>query len=191
MKQLLMASLVLLLYPGKAGAQRYSIHNAGQASRVEVTTDIGHYKATNTLKEGMLDASAGTIRCRIAVQDFDFGPIRVFQASTTIGRFLKAYMETGKYPDITYAGRITDLKEIDFTKDGTYEAKTEGTLTAHGVRKKIMIPVTFTVKNGTVAVESVFHLKPADDYKVRADTPAKYTYFNAVTVRLHAILIKS
>jgi polyisoprenoid-binding protein YceI len=75
-------------------------------------------------------------------------------------------MESHKFPNATFQGKITNLSEMDFSKDGTYNANIEGKMTIHGVTKDITEKGTFTVKNGVVQGFSKFNVKVAD-YEIK------------------------
>ena len=49
--------------------------------------------------------------------------------------FNENYVESDKYPDAMFKGKVTNLKSIDFNKDGVYPAEVEGDLTMHGTIK--------------------------------------------------------
>lgn len=76
--------------------------------------------------------------------------------------FNENYLESAKFPKSTFKGFITNIKEIDFSKDGTYPAKVSGDLTLHGVTKKITTNGTIAVKNGKAAAKSKFNIKLKD-----------------------------
>src|SRR4029079_3297334 len=73
-----------------------------------------------------------------------------------------SWMESDKHPTFTYKGNITDLAAVDFSKDGTYQVKTEGTLNVKGVEQKLSAPATIVVKGGSVIASADFSIKLAD-----------------------------
>lgn len=60
--------------------------------------------------------------------------------------FNENYLESDKYPDATYKGKINEA--IDFTKDGTYPATTTGKLKIHGVERDITEKGTIIISGG-------------------------------------------
>jgi len=77
--------------------------------------------------------------------------------------FNENYLESDKFPNSTFQGKVTNLSAVNFTREGTYEATIEGDLTIHGVTKKISEKGTFTVKAGDkIHGISKFNVKPAD-----------------------------
>lgn len=79
--------------------------------------------------------------------------------------FNENYMESTKYPKALFKGYITNITRINFSKDGTYEAEAEGTLTIHGVVQKVKTMGTITVAGGNVTLKSNFKVK-LKDYKI-------------------------
>jgi len=75
------------------------------------------------------------------------------------------FLDTKTYPKSKFKGRITNLGEIDFETNGTYEASVEGELTLHGVTNKITEKGTITVLDGKVRAETEMKIALAD-YKI-------------------------
>ncbi len=190
MKKIMTLLAICLFVSFSLIAQVYTI-DTGYAARIRVTTVVGHYKATNRINKAVLNSKTGNISCQLIVKDFNFGTPLIFQATTTVQRFLEGYMECGKYPDITYEGKILNLQEIDFLTDGTYTVQTKGILKAHGISRELITPVTIIVNNSRITVNGKFLLNPADDYKIRAETPSKYRFFSNVEIVFNAGFIKS
>jgi polyisoprenoid-binding protein YceI len=76
--------------------------------------------------------------------------------------FNENYVESDKYPNATFVGKVINIKNIDFQKDGTYPAEVEGKLTLHGVTKDIKEKGTLEVKDGKIRGISKFLVKPSD-----------------------------
>jgi len=76
--------------------------------------------------------------------------------------FNEDYMESSKYPKSSFKGNISNINEINFSKDGTYPAKVQGELTIHGVTKPIMTDGTIEVKGSMVIAKSKFDVAVKD-----------------------------
>src|SRR5437764_202641 len=81
-------------------------------------------------------------------------PIRGFEFRKDLMRehFNEKYMESDKYPNAAFSGKIKE--DIDWTKDGKYTATTTGTMKMHGVKKEETYTGEVTVKNGEISIES-------------------------------------
>ena len=74
--------------------------------------------------------------------------------------FNENYLESEKFPTAKFNGTINE--DIDFTKDGTYEASVTGELTIHGVEQERTIKGTITIKDGQLIFEGKFDIKLED-----------------------------
>jgi hypothetical protein len=79
-----------------------------------------------------------------------------FQKSLMQEHFNENYMESDKYPDARFSGRINE--SIDWKKDGVYNVTVSGKLTVHGTDRDRTIPGTITIKNGNISINSQFDL---------------------------------
>jgi polyisoprenoid-binding protein YceI len=71
------------------------------------------------------------------------------------------YMNSSKYPKGIFMGTVQDMK-LDFSKDAVLKVTVKGTLEIHGTKKEISMPGTIEIKNGKLAVKSVFKVKLTD-----------------------------
>ena len=74
--------------------------------------------------------------------------------------FNEKYLETDKYPESIFIGKI--IEDINFEQDGTYEIRAKGKLSVHGVEVERIIKSNLTLKNGTAEVSSNFTIMLAD-----------------------------
>lgn len=85
-------------------------------------------------------------------------PIRGFKFAKALMQehFNEKYMESDKYPNTTYQGKI--IGEADLTKNGSYEVTSKGKITIHGVEREIVQPGTITVKNNEITLSCNFNV---------------------------------
>jgi len=88
-----------------------------------------------------------------------------FEMAEMEDHFNKNYMESDKYPEAAFKGRIFDFKKINLTKSGLYKVKAEGLMTIHNVTKKIIVSGTLQVDGSAIVLKSKFTID-TDDYKV-------------------------
>ncbi len=74
--------------------------------------------------------------------------------------FNENYLETEKFPTAKFSGTINE--ELDYTKNGTYDASATGKLTIHGVEQERSINGTITVKDSQLIFEGKFQIKLKD-----------------------------
>ena len=74
----------------------------------------------------------------------------------------KKFLDTKENPKAKLVGKITDLSQVDFGNDGSYNVDVKGDLTINGVTKAIAEKATITVTGGKVALETVFNITLVD-----------------------------
>ena len=117
--------------------------------------EANNYKAISTI-----NPETGDVVFSIPMQSFEFEK-RMMQKHFNGKKFL----ETKTYPKAKMKGKIANLADIDFTTDGTYQAKVEGKMTIKGVTNEINEMGTITIKNGMVSVSTEFNIH-LPDYKI-------------------------
>lgn len=119
-----------------------------------VAEDItaNNYKVVSTL-----DPSTGEVVFSVPMQSFEFEKA-LMQKHFNSSKFLN----TKKFPKAKFKGTITNLGDIDFGKDGTYQAHVKGDLSIHGANKPIDEQGTVTVSGGKVTVNTKMNLTLAD-----------------------------
>jgi hypothetical protein len=140
-------------------AQKYMTKNGNIMFYSE--TPMETIQAVNDQVNAALDTQTGDIVFKILIKSFQF-PKALMQE-----HFNENYMESDKFPNSTFKGKITNLSSIDFSKEGAYDAVLEGDMTIHGVTKNISEKGTFTVVPGDkVHGKSKFLVRVAD-YNIR------------------------
>jgi len=123
-----------------------------------VVEDItaNNYKVVSTL-----DPSTGNMVFSVPMQAFEFEKA-LMQKHYNSHKFL----DTKTYPKAKLKGTITNLSDINFSKDGTYNANIKGELELHGVTNQISEKGTITIKGDKVTVDAKMTITLAD-YKIR------------------------
>jgi len=111
--------------------------------------------ATSKKIQGILDPANGQFAFIVKVQSFEG-----FNSSLQQKHFNDKYMETDKFYDATFSGKI--IEAIDFTKDGTYDVRAKGTLVIHGKKQTRIIPGKVQIEKGVVKITSDFTVPLAD-----------------------------
>jgi polyisoprenoid-binding protein YceI len=159
MKSMLIAFLALLMTATTVYSQKYMTRNGH--IRFFSSAPLEDIEAHNKQVNAALDTESGDFVFRVLIRSFEF------EKALMQEHFNENYLESHKFPNASFQGKVTNLSEIDFTKDGTYEATVEGKLTIHGVTNDIVEKGTFTVKDGVIEGFSKFDVKVADyDIKI-------------------------
>jgi len=119
-------------------------------------TSVEDIEAHSHQAVAILVPAKGDIAIEVSILSFEF------QKALMQEHFNENYMESAKYPKAKFLGKITNLDNIKFSKDGTYNATVEGTLTIHNVSQKIKADGTIEIKDGKIILKSKFSVAPKD-----------------------------
>ncbi|PTQ96551.1 YceI-like domain-containing protein [Mucilaginibacter yixingensis] len=120
-------------------------------------TPVENISALNTNVSSLVNTATDSVLVRIKNTGF------TFKNALMREHFNENYMESTKYPFDTFRGKID--QPIDWKKDGTYKVSATGKIMIHGVEKPITISGLFTIKAGTVHLESEFFVH-TEDFKI-------------------------
>ena len=110
--------------------------------------------ASNELK-GLIETEKKQFAFSIKVKSF-----KGFNSGFQRDHFNENYLETDKYPDASFSGKI--IEDVDFTKDGVLSVRAKGILTVHGVPKERIIKSDMTIKDGLIFIKANFTVLLAD-----------------------------
>ena len=120
-------------------------------------TAIEDITADNYKVVGTLNKVSGEVVFSVPMQSFEFEKSQM-QKHYNSSKFL----DTKKYPKAKFKGTITNLNEVNFAVDGTYNANVSGELSLHGVTKPVKEIGTITVKGDKVVVDTKMNITLAD-----------------------------
>jgi hypothetical protein len=159
MKQLTSLLLLLTLGLGSVQAQKYITKNGH--IRFFSSTSVEDIEAHNRQVNSALDQQTGDFVFKVLMKSFQF------EKALMQEHFNENYVESDKFPNASFVGKVLNIKDIDFAKNGTYNAAVEGDLTIKGVTKKVSEKGTFEVKDGKVNGKSTFNVLLSDyDIKI-------------------------
>ncbi len=151
-KSILSILLVILVTP--LFAQRY-MTKAGQVSFYS-DAPLEKIEALNKQVNCAMDTESGLFVVKILMRSF------VFEKALMQEHFNEEYVESDKYPNATFKGKIVNLKDIKFSSPGAYPATIEGDLTIHGKTRPVKVKGVFTVTNDGIIARARFYLKIGD-----------------------------
>lgn len=106
-------------------------------------------KATSEEMTGALDASNRTFLFSVDVNSF-----HGFNSGLQREHFNENYMETNRYPKVTFQGKL--IEDINFEAEGNYEVRAKGILDVHGVKQERILKGTITIHHDVVTIHSQF-----------------------------------
>ena len=136
--------------------------------------------AINKVSKPILNTATGDVIVKVPIQGF------IFEKALMQEHFNENYMESEKYPDASFKGKITE--PIDWKKDGTYKLNIAGKLLVHGVEKDRTLPVVITIKGGEITVESKFTIT-LKDHNITIPELVFQKIAETVDVTLNATLV--
>ena len=124
------------------------------------STPVEDIEAVNNAVSSVFDQSTGNIQFSAEIKSF------VFEKALMQEHFNENYMESDEYPQAKFAGKITNMNEVDWSTPGDYEVIIEGKLTIHGETKDIRVKGVFRViDSSNMKAKAEFKVKP-EDYKI-------------------------
>ncbi len=116
---------------------------------------LENIEAVNNQVDSKL-SSNGQMVFMIAIKGFRF------ENATMQEHFNENYMESDKYPKATFQGKISNITEVNFEKDGSYKTTVIGVMDIHGTKQNVIAIGTIDIKAGKASVKSNFKIKLAD-----------------------------
>lgn len=144
---------LLLFAAGRPPLQDYKVSSGTISFRSEASLEL--IKAQSSELKGVVVPEKKQFAFIIAVKTF-----KGFNSPLQQEHFNENYLESKKYPTASFEGKI--IEDLDFSKDGTYEVRSKGNLTIHGVTQERIIKCALTVKNKNISVHSGFTVLLAD-----------------------------
>jgi hypothetical protein len=103
---------------------------------------------------GILNTDNGEIQFGVSIRSFRF------KKSMMQEHFNENYMESDKYPQAKFKGKLSS--PVDVSRDGEYQVTATGDLEVHGVAKRRTVSGTIKVSGGKLEIISAFDVKCED-----------------------------
>lgn len=121
------------------------------------STPAEDIEANNYSSVSTINTETGDVVFSVPMQGFEFEKALMQKHFNN-----EDFLNTSEFPKAKFKGNITNLSEIDFSKDGTYAAQVEGDLTLKGTTKPVKESGSVIVKSSTYEVKSKFNITLAD-----------------------------
>jgi hypothetical protein len=152
--------IISFLFISQVGAQKIFATRNGKVTFEAPSDD--QVKAVNNEVTSRI-ADNGQLTFSLLIKGFKF------KLAEMQDHFNDQYLESTKFPRADFKGNIVNLKDVDFSKDGTYKIAVKGNLTMHGVTKEITVNGTVEIKAGKPAASAKFTIL-MKDYNVSASS---------------------
>ncbi|HYJ39005.1 MAG TPA: YceI family protein [Chitinophagaceae bacterium] len=145
---------------------------------------IENIEAHNRSVTCVLDTKTGNVQFSVPIKGFEF------EKALMQEHFNENYLESDKYPKGEFKGQILNNDEVDYTKDGVYNAKVKGKLTIHGQTNEIETDGKVTKEGNRVSVSTEFNVR-LPDYKIKNEKLQNISNSIKVTVNCSLDPLKS
>lgn len=181
MKKIAFIAVIALLSIQGLFAQRYLTKNGKISFFSEAPLE--NIEARNSQVNCALDTQTGDLVFKVLMKSFQF------EKALMQEHFNENYVESDTYPNSTFEGKVVNLDEIDFTKNGLYPAEIEGDLTIHGVTKTIREKGTFEILDEKIKGASKFTILLAD-YDISIPAPVADNIAKEIEISVDIMLEK-
>ncbi|MFL5787884.1 MAG: YceI family protein [Flavisolibacter sp.] len=123
-------------------------------------------EAKNKTVSAILDSKSGILQFSVLMKSFEF------EKALMEEHFNSDYVESEKYPKAEFKGTIVNNSEINYTKEGTYQAHIKGQLMMHGVTKNIETTGIIRVTGSRLETNSTFTIL-LSDFNIRIPSVVK------------------
>lgn len=158
MKRIVPILVVFMALAIQLNAQKYITKNGN----ITFYSDgpLEKIEAINNQVNSALNAETGDFVFKILMKSF------VFEKALMQEHFNENYVESDRFPNSIFKGKVSNINSIKFNKPGKYDAHIEGDLTIHGVTKHIKEKGSFEVSKNDILGTSKFFIA-LDDYDIR------------------------
>lgn len=153
MKYLITLAFICLVW--SANAQLFTTQT-GEISFFS-KTPMEDIDAVNKQVGSIINSTTNEVAVQMRVTNFIF-PNKLMQE-----HFNENYLETDKYPNATFKGKIKET--VDLKVAGTYAVTASGTATIHGVSRPVELKGTLVSTGKTLALTCIFDIH-LDEYKI-------------------------
>jgi len=146
--------VLLFLVPALLSQNRNLSTSTGTISfRSDAPLEV--IKATSNNLMGRIDENKRTFAFQVLIRSFEG-----FNSGLQQIHFNENYLETDKFPEATFSGKI--IEPLDFSKNGKSTIRAKGILKIHGVEQERIIKSDVAVKDNKVHITSNFTVQLSD-----------------------------
>jgi hypothetical protein len=179
MKQLVLTIFILSLFSFKEGDIYFT--NSGNVSfRSEAQQEL--IRASSKNMRALLDPAQRTFVFKVLIRTF-----KGFNSALQQEHFNEKYLESEKFPEATFSGKI--IEDLDLSIDGVYDIRAKGMLNIHGIEMERIIKSKVNVSHGVIKIESNFSIL-LSDHNIKVPKVVHEKIASEIHVELNAELTK-
>lgn len=138
-------------------------------------------EAKSSRLRGVIDPAGQQFAWAVDVSSFEG-----FNSPLQKEHFNENYMETDKYANATFTGKI--IEKIDFNRDGVYPVRVKGKLAIHGVEQERIIKGTLEVSGRKLRAKASFSV-PLTDHNITIPKIVHQKIAEEIAVNVEAELV--
>jgi polyisoprenoid-binding protein YceI len=173
---------VLLAAATTATAQTYFTRDAKLKFDATAKASPDKIEALHSSVTCVLEASTGEMGFQVLIKGFKF------EKALMQEHFNENYLESDKFPKAIFRGKITNLREVNLSKDGTYNAIVTGKMEIHGVEKELTTNGAIRVADGNIKINAGFNVLLAD-YKIKIPSVVSANIAKEAKILVDATLV--
>lgn len=150
MKKATFLFVFILFSASLANAQKYMTKNG--TIKFSSDTPMEKIKGINQQVNAALDFATGNFVFKVLIRGFEF------EKALMQEHFNENYLESEKFPNSSFIGKVTNFKDVNLGKDGVYKVTVEGDLTMHGATNKVKVDGILEVKGGKILGKAIFNI---------------------------------
>ena len=182
MKKVVFLLIIALLGLSTRGLAQKYITKTGHISFYS-DAPLEDIEAQNDQVNAALDVENGDFVFKVLMKSFEF------EQALMQEHFNENYVESDKFPNSTFKGKVLNISDINFASEGSYEVNVNGDLNIHGVTNEVNCKGTFVIGDGHIRATAVFEVSP-EDYKISIPSAVAENIAKTIEVTVEVDLAK-
>lgn len=163
---------------------------AAQPNRVKTESGVAAFTSDAPLElinarseflRGIIDLDQNTFAFAIDMQTFEG-----FNSDLQRTHFNENYLESKKYPQATFTGKI--IERIDWSSEGLTDVRAKGFLEIHGVKQERIIPSRVEIFADRVLIQAEFSV-PLKDHNISIPKIVAQKISEKITVSIQVTIL--
>ena len=175
---LLLAATICLFCPPILCGQVYMADD----QRVSFTSDapLELIEASSDALRAALRTDDQTFAFRVRINSFEG-----FNGQLQRQHFNENYLESNRFPEATFQGRI--IERDDLNQPGTYQVRAKGKFVVHGIAQERIIPARVVSDGQQLTINCMF-MVPLTDHDIQVPSIVHQKIASEIVVRVEAVL---
>lgn len=173
---------LLLLLPGIATTQQqiYKTQTGKISFISEAPLEV--ISASSKKMEGIIVADVMSFAFSVTIRTFEG-----FNNGLQQQHFYENYMETDKYEDATFYGKI--IEQVPLSQPGTYQVRAKGQLKIHGISKERILKAEVISTGSSLKLNATF-MVPLADHQIEVPRIVNQKIAQEIEVTVQATLLR-